>query len=173
MTETQLSKTNTVSLIGMPGAGKSTAGVILAKAMGLDFVDTDLLIQSREQATLQEILESRGYLALRDIEEEVILAAEFQRCIISTGGSAVYSDAAMNRLRSMGQVVFLDVPFSLLSCRINNMSTRGIARVGNQTLEDVYQERLPLYRKYADITVAAYDKTIEETAADVIRLLAA
>ncbi len=164
---------STISLIGMPGAGKSTVGVLLAKALGFDFVDTDLLIQSTEAATLQQIINREGYLALRAIEERVILAHRFSNTVISTGGSVVYSKAAMLHIKSTGPAMFLDVPFQEIHSRVNNLDDRGIARSESQTLEDVFHERQPLYKIYADITVPASGGTIEDTVAAVIDALAA
>lgn len=135
----------------MPGAGKSTVGVQLAKALGLDFVDTDLLIQSQEKRCLQDILDHDGYLALRAIEEQVLLDLSPKRTLVATGGSAIYSEAAMRHLQSLGTVIFLDVNLNDLHQRVNNESSRGIARPEGQTFEEVFTERTPLYQKYADV----------------------
>ncbi len=143
---------NNVILIGMPGAGKSTVGVQLAKVLGLGFVDTDLLIQSQQNRQLQDILDNDGYLALRQIEEAILLKTDVENTVISTGGSAIYSDSAMQHLRSLGVIVFLEVSLKELQQRVNDESSRGIARPAQQSFEDVYHERLPLYRQYADIT---------------------
>lgn len=143
--------TNSVILIGMPGAGKSTLGVQLAKYMGLSFVDTDILIQTQQGRQLQEILDTEGYLALRTIEEDVLLSVHHGNHLISTGGSAVYSDKAMQHLRSLGPVVFLDVSLETLQSRVSDEDSRGIARPEGQNFTDVYNERTPLYHQYADI----------------------
>lgn len=140
-------------LIGMPGAGKSTLGILLAKELGLDFLDTDVAIQVREQEGLQDILESRGYLALRQVEEEVLLATECHQKVIATGGSAVYSQKGMEYLKSCGPVVYLEVPLEELRRRIHNYETRGIARRPDQSFEELFEERQALYRQYADISV--------------------
>lgn len=142
-----------VILIGMPGAGKSTLGILLAKELGLDFLDTDVAIQVKEGATLQDILESRGYLELRAVEEAVLLETDCHQKVIATGGSAVYSGKGMDYLKSCGPVVYLEVPLPELRRRIHNYETRGIARRPDQSFEELFAERAELYRKYADITI--------------------
>ncbi|GAA6152509.1 homoserine kinase [Pseudoteredinibacter isoporae] len=142
-----------VVLIGMPGAGKSTIGVMLAKELAKDFIDTDILIQSRENATLQDIMDAGGYLHLRDIEADVIQNAHYHNHVIATGGSAVYSDAAMKHLATLGPIVYLEASLDELRRRIHNYESRGIARREDQSFEDVFAERTELYRRYADITI--------------------
>ncbi|MEE4661012.1 MAG: shikimate kinase [Halieaceae bacterium] len=144
---------STVTVIGMPGTGKSTVGVLLAKRLGLAFSDVDLLIQAREGELLQATLERVGYLALRAIEEAVILDMPLENRLVATGGSAVYSDAAMQRLGAAGPRVFLQTPLEQLRERVARNPDRGIACPPGQSLEDVFEERVPLYRRYADITV--------------------
>jgi shikimate kinase len=143
-----------IVLIGMPGAGKSTVGVILAKQTSRDFIDTDLLIQASEERTLQTIADRDGYLALRAIEEQILLSLDLAHHVIATGGSAAYSRAAMDHLRRHGVVVFLHLPFEELQQRVRDFATRGIARAPQQSFADLYEERLPLYTKYADVTIA-------------------
>ncbi len=154
----------TISLIGMPGAGKSSVGVLLAKILGLGFVDTDLLIQMRNRATLQDLLESRGYLELRQLEEEVLLDVPLEHYLVSTGGSVVYSDAGMARLQAAGPVIFLDVPLPILRTRVDNEGQRGIARAPGDDFATVYRERQPLYEQYADIRVDGGSLSAEATA---------
>jgi len=149
-------------LIGMPGAGKSTLGLLLAKNLARDFVDTDLLIQLEHRKTLQDILNEQGYLALREAEERVLLNAHYPNHIIATGGSAVYSAAGMQHLKQFGPIIFLDVSFVELEARIHNMNSRGIARPTNQTFADVYAERRPLYLRYADIVIDCTGKKLEQ-----------
>lgn len=141
-----------IILIGMPGSGKSTVGVQLAKTLGLDFIDTDILIQTQEGRQLQDIQDNDGHVALRSIEEQVILGLQADNVLISTGGSAVYSDKAMQHLKKMGTVIFLDVSVQELEKRISGQGPRGIACSEGQTFNDIYEERMPLYRRYADIT---------------------
>ncbi len=163
---------DTISLIGMPGAGKSTIGVLLAKLTGLRFTDTDLDIQVQAGATLQQILEREGHLHLREIEEQVLLQIPLQQSVISTGGSVVYSAPAMARLQSAGPIVYLEADLETLKRRIAIAPSRGIACGAGDSLADVYRERTPLYRQYADITVDATDGTADQVAASILDQLA-
>lgn len=158
-------------LIGMPGAGKSTLGILLAKELGLGFLDTDVAIQVKEEITLQEILEQRGYLALRAVEEAVLLETDCHQKVIATGGSAVYSSKGMNYLKSCGPVVYLEVPLDELRRRIHNYETRGIARRPEQSFAELFEERAALYRQYADITVRCDDHGPGEVIAQVLQAL--
>ncbi len=163
-------KTNLV-LVGMPGAGKSTIGVLLAKKLAMDFVDTDLLIQVQYGDALQEIMNTKGYLELRKIEESVICDINYLSYIIATGGSAVYSNKAMEHLKKTSKVIFLDVPFDEILRRVVDFETRGIAMRSDQTFEDLYQERRPLYQKYADITVQCDGKNQELIISEICNTL--
>ena len=144
---------NNISLIGMPGAGKSTTGIILAKNCRLGFIDTDVLIQINHQKTLQQILDESGYLTLRDVEKEAILKLNVDNHVIATGGSAVYSEAAMDHLVSISIVIFIEVSIEQVRKRVQNFSNRGIAKAEDQSLEELYRERQLLYKRYAQITV--------------------
>ena len=146
------SKSNVV-LIGMPGSGKSTVGVILAKMLAKNFIDTDLLIQLAENRTLQEIVDSEGHMELRHIEERVLAAVNHRHHVIATGGSAAYSEKAMIHLRQNGIIVFLNADLACLRSRIQNYETRGLAKRPDQTFADLFEERYQLYTRYADITV--------------------
>ena len=157
-----------IVLTGMPGAGKSTVGVILAKLAALQFVDTDILIQTALQRSLQDIVDRDGYLALRQAEEQVLLDLTISNAVIATGGSAVYSQQAMTRLKSDGLVVFLDLPLAVLETRIRNYSTRGLAKPPEQSFADMFQERRPLYSRYADITLAPAGLTQEEVCGQIM-----
>ena len=152
----------------MPGAGKSTVGLILAKLTSRDFVDTDLLIQASQQRTLQEIVDTDGYAVLRRIEEEVLLGLSLPNCVIATGGSAVYSERAMVHLKANGLVVFLDVDLATLEARVKDFSTRGLAKRPDQSLADLFQERFRLYQTYADLTIQSAGLTQEEVCARII-----
>jgi len=163
-------KRDNVVLIGMSGAGKSTLGVLLAKALGKQFADTDLLIQQRTGRLLQQIIDSEGVDRFLEIEEETVLGAELRGCVIATGGSVVYSERAMEALRRYGTVVYLAVSFAELATRLGNITTRGIVFKGSSDLRTVFEERLPLYQKYADITV---DCTRSDVEASVRALLSA
>ena len=153
----------------MPGAGKSTVGVVLAKTAALEFVDTDLLIQKQTGRKLQEIIDNDGIDAFLKIEGEVISKVDCKNSVIATGGSAVFSEFAMNNLRRDGVIVFLDVPLAEIKRRVDNITTRGIAMKPGETLETVYNERLPLYKKYADITVDLADT--EQTVKKILEAL--
>ena len=142
-----------IILIGMPGSGKSTVGVLLAKALGYSFLDVDLVIQRREGALLQEILDSRGTQAFLDAEEEAVCSVDCQRTVIAPGGSAVCRERGARHLKSLGPVVYLRVPLEELSQRIQNLDSRGIAMEPGQTLADVMAYRAPLYEQYADLIV--------------------
>ncbi|AGM40596.1 shikimate kinase [Spiribacter salinus M19-40] len=142
-----------VILIGMPGAGKSTVGVLLARALGLDFTDTDLLIQRREGMSLQDLVDTRGHQALRHIEAEVLRQVSLRGHVIATGGSAVYSEAAMTALRTTGVIVHLHVDLPVIRARVTDFDTRGIARAAGQSIEDLYREREALYHQHADVGV--------------------
>jgi shikimate kinase len=142
-----------IVLIGMPGAGKSTVGVILAKYTSRNFVDTDVLIQTSERRPLQEILDQQGHLALRRIEERVLLSLRLSNHVVATGGSAAYSEEAMRHLKKNGIVVFLHVPFPEIRERVRDFATRGIARAPEQSFADLFEERYVLYKKYADVTI--------------------
>jgi shikimate kinase len=155
-------------LVGMPGSGKSTVGVMLAKTRALGFVDTDVVIQTVEGRSLQSIVDADGYLVLRQIEESVLLDLSLRDHVIATGGSAVYSEAAMRHLRSDGVVIFLDVDLPTLQSRVRDSSTRGLAKRPDQTLEDLFKERGGLYVKYADLRVACGSLTQDEVCAKVV-----
>lgn len=161
-------KTNII-LIGMPGSGKSTVGVILAKMTAKDFLDTDLLIQNSEEKSLQEIINSEGHMKLRQIEERILLSVRVKNHIISTGGSAAYSEKAMKHLKSNGIVIFLHADLQTLRTRINNFETRGLAKRTDQSFEDLFNERSSLYIKYADFTIESSGFTQEEVCHNIIQ----
>lgn len=152
-----------IILIGMPGSGKSSVGVVLAKALGYGFVDADLLIQEREGALLQDIINERGVEAFLDVEGEVISAIRCRRAVIAPGGSCVCREGAMEHLRSLGTVVYLQLSYDEVVGRIHNLDSRGIALQPGQTLRDVYDYRVPLYEKYAHLTVHADGQTLAGT----------
>ena len=158
-----------IVLIGMPGAGKSTVGVILAKQTSRDFVDTDVLIQTVQGRSLQQILDAEGYLALRKIEEEVLLNLCLRNHVIATGGSAAYSNRAMAHLKSNGVAVFLNVDLATLEARVRDFDTRGVAKRPDQSLAELFQERYTLYTNYADITIQCNDLTQEDVCGRIIR----
>lgn len=157
-----------IILIGMPGSGKSTVGVILAKLLSRGFVDTDLLIQTAQGRSLQRIVDTDGFLALRDIEEKLLLQLHCSSQVIATGGSAAYSHPAMTHLKRDGIVVFLHANLETLHKRVRNFSERGLAKSPDQTLDDLFTERFYLYTAYADITIDSCRFTHEEVCARII-----
>jgi len=148
-----LAESHNLIFVGMPGSGKSTVGVLVAKKLGLGFIDTDLLIQQETGRTLQQIVDQDGYVALRKVEEQVLLNLNVQQHVISTGGSAVYSDAAMRHLKTGGTVVFLDISLDTVFGRIGDYSLRGISKRPEQSLLELFEERSALYSRYADLTI--------------------
>lgn len=155
----------------MPGSGKSTIGVILAKQTGRDFIDTDILIQTATGRTLQDIVDRDGHMALRRIEEEVLLGISFSRHVIATGGSAVYSRRAMEHLGAVGVIVFLDADIATLEARVKDFGRRGLTKRPDQSFADLFAERVPLYRQFADITVDCTGRSHEEVCAAIIEEL--
>ena len=150
-------------LIGMPGVGKSTVGVVLAKALGYQFVDADLLIQEAEGKLLSELIEEHGTDGFIEIENRVNSQIQTHRSVIATGGSVVYGKEAMEHLKSIGTVVYLKQNLRVLQRRLRNLKGRGVVLKEGQTLVDLYKERTVLYEKYADITVDQYKQSIEQT----------
>nr|WP_036187355.1 shikimate kinase [Marinimicrobium agarilyticum] len=159
---------NSLILVGMPGAGKSTVGLLLAKELVKAFVDTDILIQTRAGKALQDIVYDNGYQHLRELEEEVLLECRYLNHVIATGGSVVYSDSGMNHLKRSGRVVFLDVPLEELERRVHNFSSRGIACPPGQNLTDVFKERRSLYQRYADIVIDCGEKNQDQVVSEII-----
>ena len=158
-----------IILIGMPACGKSSVGVILAKTAAMSFVDTDLLLQEKEGRKLQYIIDDQGMDEFLKIEERILSSVNAENAVISTGGSAVYSEGAMAHLKSVGTVVYLKLSLSEIDRRLRNIKTRGIAMGPGETLADLYDYRVPLYERYADITIDAEGLTIEETIAEILK----
>ncbi len=161
-------KKSNIVLIGMPGAGKSTVGVLLAKMISFGFLDTDVLIQAKEGARLQDIIDTRGLKMFRKIEEEHICSVTCLKTVIATGGSAVYSGKGMKHLKKTGNAVYLQLPLEELFGRINNMDSRGVVISPGQTFEDLYRERVCLYEQFADITVHCSGLNHEQVAYGII-----
>ncbi|MFK8043474.1 shikimate kinase [Congregibacter sp.] len=161
----------TISLIGMPGVGKSTVGVILAKLIGLEFTDTDLSIQAREGRTLQQIIDSDGHLRLREIEEQVLVSEPVEGRVLATGGSVIYSEAIMERLGAAGPVVYLRADVATLVQRVSANPDRGIASGADQTFEDIYNERTPLYERFATHNVDAVGGSADAVASLIVQEL--
>jgi len=156
-----------IVLIGMPGAGKSTIGVLLAKVLKMPFIDTDLLIQQRENCYLQELIDTRGIQEFIKIEENIVLELDVHNHIIATGGSVIYSEAAIMHLKASGYFIYLDTKMYQLEHRLKNARKRGIAMKKGQTLAALYNERLPLYKKYADLEVDCSRKHIETIVSEI------
>lgn len=162
---------NNIILIGMPGAGKSTVGVLLAKALSYDFMDTDLTIQKKANKKLFEIINDSGIDAFLKLEDSVLSEVEAESTVIATGGSAIFGANAMKHLGEIGKIVYLKLSCEEIIRRVNNIKTRGIAMSKGKSLQDVYEERVPLYEKYADIIIEADGTTIEEVVERVVAAL--
>lgn len=160
-----------VILIGMPGAGKSTVGVLIAKALGYDFIDTDLIIQGRLNNRLYKIIEEHGIDYFLQAENKIVSEVSADRTVIATGGSVVFGKEAMEHLRQMGKVVYIKLGCDEIKRRVKNITTRGVVMKKDETIEDIYSERAPLYERYADITVDVENTTIEEAVEKILSLL--
>lgn len=160
-----------IILIGMPGSGKSTIGVLLAKRLGMGFIDTDILIQSASGQLLYQMIEKDGIEAFIKYEEDVLKKLVCDNCVIATGGSAVYGGAAMEHMAQLGCRVYLDLPSGVIEGRLGNISTRGVVIREGETIEQLYEERAPLYEKYADVTVdgAGMPKDVVEYVCGAVR----
>lgn len=163
-------KKSNVVLIGMPGVGKSTVGVILAKVLGYQFVDADLVIQEEEGKLLKEIIEEVGTEGFIQVENRVNSSLDVKHSIIATGGSVVYGKEAMEHLKEIGTVVYLRLPFEVLDQRLSDIKGRGVVLKDGQTLKDLFEERTPLYEQYADVIVDEYQLNVEETVEKIIEL---
>ena len=161
-----------ITLIGMPGAGKSTLGIVLAKKLGYRFVDTDLLIQEGEGRLLSEIIEQEGVEGFIAVEDAMLAGLRCEHHVIATGGSAVYGEAAMANLRSLGRIVFIDIGLDELHRRLHqDLLDRGVVIRKGSTLEDLYHERRPLYQRYADLTVRTDGLGTLEAVERLVRVL--
>lgn len=160
-----------VVLIGMPGSGKSTVGVLLAKVLGYGFVDSDLLIQERERRLLSQIIQQEGIETFIRIEEEVNAGIETERSVIATGGSVVYGPKAMAHLKKIGTVVYLSLPLAQLKARLGNLKCRGVVLKEGQTLQELYAQRGPLYEQYADLIVDETGLDVEQTLETLVKML--
>ncbi len=157
-----------IILIGMPACGKSVTGVILAKSLKMNFIDADLLIQERAGKSLQDIINADGIETFKSIEEEVLNAINVKNTVIATGGSAVYYDSAMRHLKENGGVVYIEASLATIKKRLKNIRTRGVAMEKGQTIDSLYEMRVPLYEKYADCTVRSHRYRAENTVEDII-----
>lgn len=162
---------NNIILIGMPGAGKSTVGVVLAKKLGYAFIDSDLIIQSREGQLLHEIISERGVEAFWKTEEEANLSIDASRTVVATGGSVVYGSSAMEHFGQIGTIVYLKLSCGEIAHRLGDLHERGVTLREGQGLDELYAERLPLYEKYADITVDCDGLSIREIVEKIFDLV--
>ena len=160
-----------IVLIGMPGVGKSTVGVLLAKALGRYFLDTDVFIQAAIGRSLQEIIDTDGLATFCKIEEDYATCIDLTNAVIATGGSVVYSEKAMRFLAEHGVIVHLDLPVERIEQRLANLPTRGVVMEKGQTIRSLYNQRQPLYRKYAQITIDCTDKTHEQIVVEIAEML--
>lgn len=160
-----------IVLIGMPGVGKSTVGVLLAKALGRYFLDTDVFIQASQGRSLQEIIDTDGLAAFCKIEEDYAACIDLTNAVIATGGSVIYSERAMRSLAEHGVIVHLDLPVDRIEQRLANLPTRGVVMEKGQTIRSLYNQREPLYRKYAQVTIDCTAKTHEQIVAEIARIV--
>lgn len=162
---------NNIILIGMPACGKSTVGVILAKVTGKSFLDTDILIQERQEDILQCLIDREGMGSFLRMEEETLLAIDAKNSVIATGGSAIYSPNAMEHLSKTGKIIYLQLSLKAIQKRLHDINSRGIAMEKGETLYDLYHKRIPLYEKFADIVIDTNGLSIEETIDRIITLI--
>lgn len=155
--------TDNIILIGMPGSGKSTAGVVLAKFLGYDFVDTDIVIQEKTGKLLRNIIADEGPEGFKKIENDINASIHCHKSVIAPGGSVIYCDDAMKHFKEIGTVIYLKLPLKELETRLGNLEARGVVLKNGQTLADLYNERTPYYDKYADLVVDEMGRTVEET----------
>ena len=161
---------NSISLIGMTGAGKTSVGKELARTLGFSFIDSDALIEKQHGKSLQNILDDEGYIKLREIENIALKSIQFNKTILSTGGSAVYSDEAMEHIQQNSKVIFLEVPFSQILERVPSFLDRGFAKATNQSVKDAFIERQELYKKYSD-SVVSNTKDLNSCVSKILELL--
>lgn len=162
-----------IVLIGMPGCGKSTVGVLLAKALQMDFIDTDIVLQQQQGKKLQEIIDQVGNDAFLKMEEDCVCGLECDQTVVATGGSVVYGKEAMRRLHENGLVVYIRLPYEEIERRLSNLATRGVTLKKGQTLRNLYDERIPLYEAEADYTFEPEESDVQETVLDLAQRLSA
>ena len=158
-----------IILIGMPGSGKSTCGVLAAKALLKNFFDTDLLFQGLEEKRLQDIIDDDGIEYFLSAEERAILSLDINATVVATGGSVIYSDKSMEHLKKSGKVIYLHLSYDTMVDRIKNITTRGVVVKEGDSLEDMYNERLPMYQKWADVVINCDNNTVEQTVEKIVK----
>ena len=164
-------KHNNITLIGMPASGKSSIGVVLAKRLGMQFIDVDLVIQEKTGMLLKEIIAKHGDEGFRKIEDDINAQLNVQNAIIAPGGSVIYGERAMKHLRKISTVVYLQLSYNALKSRLGNLTERGVSFKDGQTLKDLYDERVPMYEKYADLTVEEMKKSINKIIKEICERL--
>ncbi len=164
-----MKRRDNIVLIGMPGAGKSTVGVVLAKHLGCRFVDSDLVIQEKYGKLLHELIEEHGVEGFWKIENEVNASLALEGSVIATGGSVIYGKEAMEHLRLIGNVVYLKLPYEEVAERLGDLNARGVTLMPGQTLHDLYEERTPLYEKYAHVTIDCSGKVLRDIVMEIAR----
>ena len=162
---------NNIVLIGMPGAGKSTVGVVLAKVAGKRFVDSDLVIQEQTEKLLHELITEHGLEGFLEIENQINATLDVNNAVIATGGSVIYGKEAMEHLREIGQVVYLKLSLESIAERLGDLKKRGVALKEGWGLKELYEERVPLYETYADVIVDCEDKSIREITEEIVAAL--
>ncbi len=160
-----------IVLIGMPGCGKSTVGVILAKTIGVNFIDTDILIQQREGKLLQNIIDTDGIEKFLDCEAAAVKSLDCENSVIATGGSVVFREEAIEHLKKNGKIFYLNVQLDEIKSRLNNISTRGIAAQKGKSVDEIYKEREQLYKKYADYILDLENSSVEQTIEKILNTL--
>jgi shikimate kinase len=165
-------KDKNIVLIGMPGVGKSTVGVLLAKALGRYFVDTDVYMQAIQGRSLQEMIDRNGLTWFLEAEEDYVLCLDETNAVIATGGSVVYSETAMHYLASRGIIIHLDLPVAQVEERLRNLRTRGVVMEQGQTIRSLYDQRQPLYERYAQITIDCIGKNHDQIVTGIVETLA-
>ena len=164
-------KKNNIILIGMPGSGKTTVGTELSEVIGYGYIDSDSVIIAREGMRLDEIIAKVGREAFLDVEAKVNSELSASRCVIATGGSVIYRDYAMRKLQELGTVVYLKLPYEIIAARLGDLQKRGVALKEGFTLKDLYDERTPLYEKYADIVVELHGDSVAKSVEEVARAI--
>ena len=164
-------KKSNIILIGMPGSGKTTLGTELSEKIGYGYIDSDSVIVAREGKRLNEIIEEVGREAFLDLEAKVNSELCANRCVIATGGSVIYRDHAMQKLKTLGKIVYLKLPYEVIEKRLGDLKKRGVAVKDGFTLKDLYEERTPLYEKYADITVTLHGRSVAESVKTLVEAL--
>lgn len=164
-------KKSNLILIGMPASGKSTLGVVLAKALGYDFLDTDLLIQNTTGKRLEALMDEHGIDGFLELEEKINAGVACHHTVIAPGGSVIYGPKAMEHFKEIGTILYLKVSLEDLKGRLSNMKARGVALRDGMTLEDLYRERTPLYERYADLTVSEEDRSIGDMVETITAML--